>query len=56
MNRKDDVFFVFPAIIFTKCTNTLTKEAKKTFNCEWDKYYTVTFAWLFWAYTIEYTP
>ena len=52
-NTKESIFQILPTITFIKYKNTLTKEAKKTFNVNWDKFYCIRFGWLFWEKYIK---
>lgn len=41
-------FYILPFIAILKIENTLTKEAKNTFNIKWGTYYEISFGWIFW--------
>lgn len=46
-------FYILPLFQVTKFKNTLTKEAKETFNYNWKDYYQITIGWLWWNKTFN---
>ena len=50
--NKSKTFHILPVISVTKNTNTLSKEAKKSFDCDWNYYYIIKIGWLFWEINI----
>jgi hypothetical protein len=45
-------FHILPVLTIIKNKNTLSEQAKITFNSNWNVYYEVNFGWLWWSKTI----
>lgn len=41
-------FHILPIISVVKHTNPLSEEARKTFDYNWEKFYTIEIGWLWW--------
>lgn len=44
-------FYIFPLLVIVKVKNTLTKQARATFDYDWDDFYQIKIGWLWWKKT-----
>ena len=44
-------FYIFPLLSVVRINNPLTKEARITFDYDWDDYYQIKIGWLWWNKT-----
>lgn len=53
MNSKVKTFDILPVFSISRVTNTLTKEARKSFDVNWNHYYVISMGWLFWTINFQ---